>query len=245
MDAFELNAEKRTATGRAENRRLRKSGRVPAVIYGGNGEPVMLSLEHNDLNHHLDNEAFFSHIIKIKISGGDTEEAVLRALQRHPARPFIEHADFLRIVAGETLRMSVPLHFAGEDECPGVTEEEGVMQHSMNEVEIECLPRNLPEYIEIDCSKLGLYDSIHLSELVMPEGVEIVELMGEEEDRVDRTVVSVQLPRAAIELEAADEAEAEAAAAEQAEAETDESAESEEGDSESADDDKKDGDEDK
>jgi len=244
MDAFELNAEKRTATGRAENRRLRKSGRVPAVIYGGNGEPVMLSLEHNDLNHHLDNEAFFSHIIKIKISGGDTEEAVLRALQRHPARPFIEHADFLRIVAGETLRMSVPLHFAGEDECPGVTEEEGVMQHSMNEVEIECLPRNLPEYIEIDCSKLGLYDSIHLSELVMPEGVEIVELMGEEEDRVDRTVVSVQLPRA-IELEAADEAEAEAAAAEQAEAETDESAESEEGDSESADDDKKDGDEDK
>lgn len=245
MDAFELNAEKRTATGRAENRRLRKSGRVPAVIYGGNGEPVMLSLEHNDLNHHLDNEAFFSHIIKIKISGGDTEEAVLRALQRHPARPFIEHADFLRIVAGETLRMSVPLHFAGEDECPGVTEEEGVMQHSMNEVEIECLPRNLPEYIEIDCSKLGLYDSIHLSELVMPEGVEIVELMGEEEDRVDRTVVSVQLPRAAIELEAADEAEAEAAAAEQAEVEADESAESEEGDSESADDDKKDGDEDK
>lgn len=236
MDAFELNAEKRTATGRAENRRLRKSGRVPAVIYGGKGEPVMLSLEHNDLNHHLDNEAFFSHIIKIKINGGDTEEAVLRALQRHPARPFIEHADFLRIVAGETLRMSVPLHFAGEDECPGVTDEEGVIQHNMNDVEIECLPRNLPEYIEVDCSKLALYDSIHLSELVLPEGVEIVELMGDEEEQTDRTVVSVQIPRAAIELEAADEAEAEAAAAEaaeEAEGEEGGEAEGEDGDSES------------
>lgn len=245
MDAFELNAEKRTATGRAENRRLRKSGRVPAVIYGGKGEPVMFSLEHNDLNHHLDNEAFFSHIIKIKINGADTEEAVLRDLQRHPARPFIEHADFLRIVAGETLRMSVPLHFAGEEDCPGVTEEEGIIQHNMNDVEIECLPRNLPEYIEVDCSKLALYDSIHLSELVLPEGVELVELMGDPEEQTDRTVVSVQIPRAAIELEAADEAEAEAAAAEEAEAEQGESdAEGEDSESES-DDDKKGDDEDK
>jgi large subunit ribosomal protein L25 len=231
MEAFELNAEQRTAKGRAENRRLRREGRVPAIIYGGNGEPIMLTLEHNDLAHHLDNEAFFSHIIKININGKKTEEAVLRALQRHPAKPFIEHADFLRIVAGETLRMSVPLHFAGEDECPGVADEDGVIQHNMNEIEIECLPRNLPEYIEIDCSKLHLHDAVHLSELVLPEGVEIVELMGDEEDRVDRTVVSVQVPRAAIELEAEDEAEAEAAAAEEA-GESDEGAEG--GDSEDA-----------
>jgi len=139
------------------------------------------------------------------------------------------------------------LHFAGEDECPGVTDEEGVIQHNMNEVEIECLPRNLPEYIEVDCAKMQLHDSIHLSELVLPEGVEIVELMGDEDERTDRTVVSVQLPRAAIELEAADEAEAEAAAAEAAEeAEGEEGAdgEGEEGDSEASDDDSKD-DEDK
>ncbi|MES1948959.1 50S ribosomal protein L25/general stress protein Ctc [Salinisphaera sp. C84B14] len=227
MEAFELNAEKRTAKGRAENRRLRRNGRVPAIIYGGNGEPVMLTLEHNDLDHHLDNEAFFSHIIKIHVDGGSTEEVVLRDLQRHPAKPFIEHADFLRIVAGEALRMSVPLHFVGEEECPGVADEDGVVQHNMNDIEIECLPRNLPEYIEVDCSKLHLHDSVHLSELVLPEGVQIVELMGDEEDQTDRTVVSVQVPRAAIELEAEEEAEAEAAAAEEAEAEDAEDGESE------------------
>lgn len=239
MEAFELNADKRTAKGRAENRRLRREGRVPAIIYGGKGEPVMVTLEHNDLVHHLDNEAFFSHIIKIKVNGGDTEEAVLRDLQRHPARPFIEHADFLRIVAGEALRMSVPLHFAGEEECPGVVDEDGVMQHNMNDIEIECLPRNLPEYIEVDCAKLQLHDSVHLSELVLPEGVQIVELMGDEEDQTDRTVVSVQVPRAAIELEAEDEAEAEAAAAE-AEAEEGEEGDSEDEDSEDSDDSSKD-----
>ena len=227
MEAFELNAEKRTAKGRAENRRLRRNGRVPAIIYGGNGEPVMLTLEHNDLDHHLDNEAFFSPIIKIHVDGGSTEEVVLRDLQRHPAKPFIEHADFLRIVAGEALRMSVPLHFVGEEECPGVADEDGVVQHNMNDIEIECLPRNLPEYIEVDCSKLHLHDSVHLSELVLPEGVQIVELMGDEEDQTDRTVVSVQVPRAAIELEAEEEAEAEAAAAEVAEAEDAEDGESE------------------
>ena len=227
MEAFELNAEKRTAKGRAENRRLRRNGRVPAIIYGGNGEPVMLTLEHNDLDHHLDNEAFFSHIIKIHVDGGSTEEVVLRDLQRHPAKPFIEHADFLRIVAGEALRMSVPLHFVGEEECPGVADEDGVVQHNMNDIEIECLPRNLPEYIEVDCSKLHLHDSVHLSELVLPEGVQIVELMGDEEDQTDRTVVSVQVPRAAIELEAEEEAEAEADAAEVAEAEDAEDGESE------------------
>ena len=237
MEAFELNAQARTATGRAENRRLRKTGRVPAIIYGGKGEPVMFSLDHNDLNHHLDNEAFFSHIIKINIDG-EAEEAVLRDLQRHPARPFIEHADFLRIVAGEKLRMSIPLHFAGEDECPGVVDEEGVMQHNLNDVEIECLPRNLPEYLEVDCSKLHLHDSVHLSEIILPEGVEIVELMGDEEEQNDLTVVSVQVPRAAIELEAEEEAEAEAAAAEAAESEEGEAGDEEGSDDESADEDK-------
>lgn len=230
MDAFELNAEKRSTTGRAENKRLRKGGRVPAIIYGGNGDPVKLSFEHNDLVHHLDNEAFFSHIIKIHVNGGDTEEVVLRDLQRHPAKPFVEHADFLRIVAGEALRMSVPLHFVGEEECPGVVEEDGVIQHNMNDIEIECLPRDLPEYIEVDCRNLALNDAIHLSELVLPQGVQIVELMGEEDEQNDLTVVSVQIPRAAVEMEAEEEAEAEAEAAAEAEAEEGET--SEEGDSE-------------
>ncbi|RJS94434.1 50S ribosomal protein L25/general stress protein Ctc [Salinisphaera sp. Q1T1-3] len=233
MDAFELNADKRSATGRAENKRLRKSGRVPAIIYGGNGDPVKLSFNHNDLVHHLDNEAFFSHIIKIHVDGGETEEVVLRDLQRHPAKPFVEHADFLRIVAGEALRMHVPLHFVGEEECPGVVDEDGVIQHNMNDVEIECLPRDLPEFIEVDCSKLNLHDSVHLSELVLPKDVQLVELMGEEEEQNDLTVVTVQVPRAAVELEAEEEAEAEAEAAEQAEAED---AEEGEGDGETGED---------
>ncbi|WP_348762274.1 50S ribosomal protein L25/general stress protein Ctc [uncultured Salinisphaera sp.] len=227
MEAFELNADKRDATGRAENKRLRKTGRVPAIIYGGNGDPVMLSFDHNDLNHHLDNEAFFSHIIKIHVNGGETEEAVLRDLQRHPAKPFIEHADFLRIVAGEALRMSIPLHFIGEDVAPGVVDEEGVISHNMNDVEIECLPRDLPEYIEVDCSQLNLHDSVHLSDLVVPEGVQIVDLMGEEDEQNDQTVVTVQVPRAAVELEAEEEAEAEAEAAAAAEEAQGEDAEGE------------------
>lgn len=209
MKPFELNAEVRTAHGRPQNRRLRREGRVPAILYGGNGEPVMLSVDRDDLNHHLDNEAFYSHVIKINIKDGATEEAVLRALQRHPARPFIEHMDLLRIVAGETLRMSIPLHFIGEEDSPGVKDEAGIFQHSRNDVEVECLPRNLPEYIEVDCSAMGLHDALHLSDLKMPEGVELVELMHD--DAADATVVSVQLPRAALELEAEEAEEAEAA----------------------------------
>lgn len=211
MEAFELNAEKRTRTGSAESRRLRKQGRVPAIIYGGNDEPSMVSFDHDHLDHHLDNEAFYSHIIKIKIDGNKPEEAVLRDLQRHPAKPFIEHADFLRVVAGEALRMSVPLHFTGEEECPGVKEEDGIIQRVMTEVEIECLPRDLPEYIEVDVSALNLNEAIHLSELTLPKGVEIVELIGAEEGDEESPVVSVQLPRAAVEeTDEGEEVEAEA-----------------------------------
>lgn len=219
MDAFELNAETRTTTGSAESRRLRRRGRVPAIIYGGNDEPTMVSFERNDLDHHLHNEAFYSHVIKIRIDGGKPEEAVLRDLQRHPARPFVEHADFLRVVAHETLRMNVPLHFAGEEEAPGVKEEDGIIQRVMNEVEIECLPRDLPEYIEVDVSGLHVNDSVHLSELTLPQGVEVVELLNAEDDAEESTVVSVQLPRAAVEeTEEAEEAEAASEGEEAAEA---------------------------
>lgn len=223
MKPFELNVEKRTAQGRAANRRLRREGKVPAVLYGGNDEPLMLSVDHDDLDHHLDNEAFYSHVIKINVAGGKAEEAVLRDLQRHPSKPFVQHMDLLRVVAGEALRMHVPLHFIGEDDCPGVKEEGGIMQHNMNDVEVECLPRNLPEYIEVDCSALNVNDAVHLSELTLPEGVELVDLMHD----TDRTVVSVQLPRAAIELEEEEAAEAEAVA-EETEAEAESEAASEE-----------------
>lgn len=214
MKSFELNAELRTAHGRAQNRRLRHQGRVPTILYGGAGEPVMLSVDRNELDRHLDNDAFYSHVIKVKVKDGSTEEVVLRDLQRHPARPFVQHVDLLRVVAGEVLRMDIPLRFTGQEDAPGVTEENGVFQHNMNEVEVECLPRDLPEYIGVDCAQMALHDAVHLSDLKMPEGVQIVELMHDEE--ADRTVVSVQLPRAAIELEQEEAAAAELAAADRA-----------------------------
>lgn len=220
MEAFELNAEKRTTTGSAEGRRLRKQGRVPAIVYGGNDVPVMVSLEHNELGHHLDNEAFFSHVIKLKIDGGKGQDVVLRDLQRHPARPFIEHADFMRVIANEALRMSVPLHFAGEEECPGVKTEEGIMQRILTEVEVECLPRDLPSHIEVDVSGLHVNESVHLSQLVLPQGVELVDLLNAEEDAAEIMVVSVTLPRVAVEED--DEAEeGEVAAADEADAQAD------------------------
>lgn len=225
MDAFELNAEQRTASGRAENRRLRKSGRVPGIIYGGDGDPVKVSFNHHELERSFGNDAFFSHIIKIHIDGGKTEEAVLRDMQRHPAKPFIEHLDFLRIVAGEALRMSVPLHFVGEETAPGVEQEGGILQRNLVEVEIECLPRNLPEAIEVDCSQLAVHDTVHLSDLVLPEGVSLVDLMGEEEEQIDQAVVSVQMPQ--LEPEPADEEAEEAAETTEEEAD-----EAEEGDDE-------------
>jgi len=232
MENFELNAKPRTQTGRGPNRRLRRTGWVPAIIYGGKGAPRNIALEHDDLAHHLDNEAFFSHIIRIKVESGKSEDVILRALQRHPARPFVEHADFQRVVADELLRMSVPLHFIGDEECPGVVEENGIVEHSLNEVEIECLPRHLPEYIEVDCRELNVNDSIHLSELVMPANVTLVALMGEpeegEEDYRDQTVVTVSLPRAAVE-EDAEQAEEEAAGEAQGEADEDDSTEGTDG----------------
>src|SRR5699024_5223160 len=196
MDAFELNAEIRTGKGRAESRRLRRQGRVPGVVYGGNREPALISLGHNELNRSLDNEAFFSHIIKIRVADGRSQQVVLRDLQRHPARPFIEHIDFMRVTADEKLRMSVPLHFVGEEECVGVRVNNGILQRALNEIEIECLPRDLPEYIEIDVTELDINEILHLSDLTVPEGVDIVELLYAEEGEEESPVVSVRLPRA-------------------------------------------------
>lgn len=206
MKAFELNAEVRTAHGTSDNRRLRREGKVPAIMYGGDADPVMLSVDHDDLAHHLDNEAFYSHVIQINVNGGKNEEAVLRDLQRHPSRPFIEHMDLMRVVAGEALRMSVPLHFAGEEEAPGAVEQDGIFQHSMTEVEVECLPRDLPEYVEVDVSWMGLSDAVHLSEVKIPNGVQLVDLMHED---TDPTVVTMTQPRGALEIEQEEEALAE------------------------------------
>lgn len=171
----------------------------------------MLSLHHNELLRHTEHEAFYSHVLTLKLPNA-VEQVVLKDLQRHPAKPVIQHADFLRVVADQELRMHVPLHFVGEAAAPGVRLQKGIVTHHTNEVEIECLPANLPEFIEVDISALEIGDAIRLSGLKLPEGVALVDLFGledmdeDEREAADQPVVSIQ-PPAVEEAEAAPVAE--------------------------------------
>ena len=190
--SFELNAEPRNDTGKGASRRLRRDGKVPAILYGGSQEPQALSLNHNQVLRNLEHEAFYSHILDINIGGTGTR-AVLRDLQRHPSKPTILHVDLLRVSATEKLRMHVPLHFLGEDIAPGIKLGGGMVMHELIEVEVECLPQNLPEYIEVDVSGLHLGESLHLSDLKVPQGVTLVELARGEDH--DLGVVSIHARR--------------------------------------------------
>lgn len=193
---FIVHAETRSVQGTGASRRLRRTGKVPAILYGGGAEPVQLSVDHNEMLRHLEHEAFYSHILSIEVDG-KTENAVLKDLQRHPSKAQILHADFMRVVAGQSMRMTVPLHFVGEDKSPGIKNNGGVLDRLRNELEIECLPRNLPEYIEVDVSGLDVNESIHLEELTLPEGVtSVAQAHGE-----NWTVVAVHVPRAAVETD--------------------------------------------
>ena len=145
MEDFIVHAEPRELQGKGASRRLRREGKVPAILYGGKSGPVNLQVEHQTLLHHLEHEAFFSHILVIKTPDGE-ERAVLKDVQRHPAKPHILHLDFQRVVAGQALRMSVPLHFINEGIAPA-SKQGGVIEHLANEVEVLCLPKDLPEYI--------------------------------------------------------------------------------------------------
>lgn len=196
---FIVHAETRSVQGTGASRRLRRTGKVPAILYGGDAEPVQLSVDHNEMVRHLEHEAFYSHILSIEVDG-KTENAVLKDLQRHPSKAQILHADFMRVVAGQSMRMTVPLHFVGEDKSPGIKNNGGVLDRLRNELEIECLPRNLPEYIEVDVSGLDVNESIHLEELTLPEGVtSVAQAHGE-----NWTVVAVHVPRGAVESDDAE-----------------------------------------
>lgn len=173
---FNLSAELRSDMGKGASRRLRREGKVPAVLYGADKEATSLTIDHNDLYKHLQHEAFYSHILTLTIAG-KAEKAVLKDLQRHPVRPIILHADFLRISAKDKIRMHVPLHFKGEDVAPGVKVGSGVVTHNITQVEVSCLGKDLPEFIEVDISGLELDQVLHLTDLKLPKGVELVELM--------------------------------------------------------------------
>ncbi|MEZ5583141.1 MAG: 50S ribosomal protein L25/general stress protein Ctc [Candidatus Competibacteraceae bacterium] len=186
---FELNAETRDARGTGASRRLRRQGRLPAIIYGGGKPPEAITLSHQQVLRQLANEAFYSHILTIQI-GSRKERAILRDLQRHPFKPTLLHMDLFRVTADQKLRAHVPLHFINEQIAIGVKLQGGSVSHQRIEVEVSCLPDALPEFIEVDLANLEIGESIQLSELQLPPGVELVELSGGVEH--DAPVVSIQ-----------------------------------------------------
>lgn len=189
--SFEIEAQFRTDAGKGASRRLRRTGRVPAILYGGHQEPRALTLDHDDLLHHLAHEAFYSHVLTLKV-GEQTQAAILKDVQRHPSKPYVMHVDFQRVVADERIRTHVPLHFEGEDRAPG-RKAGGVFNHTANEIEISCLPGDLPEYIAVDVSKLDIDDTLHLSDVALPKGVDSLDLQNDN----DMAIVTVTMPRAA------------------------------------------------
>ena len=207
MQQFELNAEARSDVGKGASRRLRRAGKVPGVVYGAALEARPVAIDHDQLKHQSDKEAFFSHVLTLNLDSG-TEKVVIKDMQRHPFRPVIMHVDFLRISEDEELTMRVPLHFINAEKCVGVKQGGGVVSHIITELEISCLPRHLPEYIEVDLIDVDVGDTIHLSELKLPEGVSIYSLRHGGDP--SQPVVSVHIPR--VEEEPVEEAEVPAAA---------------------------------
>lgn len=207
---FELNAKARADQGKGASRRLRRlAGEVPAIVYGGKKDPQAITLSHRQLAKAIENEAFFSHIITLDIDG-KKEKAVIKDLQRHPARPFLMHADFQRVSAKQAIHVRVPIHFLNEETCKGVKFSHGSIIKNITELEVECLPGDLPEYLELDLVDLDIGDVLHMSDIPLPKGVSSVQLAHHGEE-ADDAVVTVQPPR--VEQEE-DQAEQEAAAAE-------------------------------
>ena len=220
---FEIRGEPRTLGNRGSSRRLRRTGRVPAIVYGGGKAPRAISLDHNSLAHQMVHEAFYTSILTVTV-GDEAAPVVVKDVQRHPARPLIMHLDFQRVVEDQEITLRVPIHFTGEAEAKGVKEQGGVVEHIETDVEISCLPRHLPAFLELDVTNLELNQMYHLADIKLPEGVSSVALKHgqnlpivavnvprEEEIEVAPEVVSAEVPVVGAEEKAAAEA---AAAAE-------------------------------
>jgi large subunit ribosomal protein L25 len=211
MATIEVNAVSRSVQGTGASRRLRRAGKVPAIVYGASEKAQVVELDHKAILLQLRHEAFHSSILQMNIDG-KKENVLLRDVQMHPWKHEVLHIDFQRVDAKQKIHMRVPLHFINEEIAPGVKLGGGVVNHIMTELEVSCLPGDLPEYLEVDLAALELGDSVHLSEVKLPSGVESVQL-GRGDDSV---VVSVQVPRVVSETEEAAEGaeEVEAGAAE-------------------------------
>ena len=188
--AIEIAARKREMQGTGPARRMRRMGRVPGVLYGGDKQPVSLELDHKDLYLNLRNEKFHASILTLDI-GGAKEQVLLRSVSMHPFRPQVQHIDFQRISKDKKIHMKVPLHFVNAEKSPGVKEQGGVVNHVLNELHIVCFPDDLPEFVEVDLSNLAVGKSLHARELSLPKGVELS--MHKAEDPVVATVVVPQL----------------------------------------------------
>ena len=195
---FTVEAQVRADMGKGASRRLRHQGMIPGIVYGADKDAQSIMMDHNKVIHHIENEAFFSHILELSIDG-KAESVVLKDMQRHPAKRTVLHMDFMRVSAKEAIRMQVPLHFTGEEVAPGIKTGGGIVSHLMTDVEISCLPADLPEYLEVDMSSLEVGDSLHLSDIPLPKGVEIVELTHGEEH--DSAIANIHMPRAVVEEE--------------------------------------------
>ena len=193
--SFVFEAQVRSELGRGHSRRLRQVGKVPAALYGGGADPVGLVLDHNKVLKALENEATFSHILTLRFDGKE-ETAILKDLQRHPSRPIIMHMDFQRVSESQKIRVHVPIHFLNQETSVGA-KKGGVVTHNLVDIEVSCLPMHLPEFIEVDMAKVDLGDSVHLSDIKLPPGVAIVELMhGPDHDQI---VAAIQAGRVAAE----------------------------------------------
>ena len=198
METFEIIAEPREDMGKGASRRLRREGKVPGIVYGANKDAASIMVKQNEIFHHLENEAFYSHILTLQV-GKAKEKVVLKDLQRHPYKALVLHLDLLRVDENETLTMRVPLHFINEDICIGVKQDGGVVSHVMTDLEIVCLPKDLPEYIEVDVAEVNVGEGIHLSDLKLPEGTEIAALLhGGDAAQI---VATVHIPKVIVEIE--------------------------------------------
>jgi large subunit ribosomal protein L25 len=216
-----INAEFRKDAGKGASRRLRHAGKVPAIIYGGHRDAVTLTLDQHELRHAAEQESFYASIIEIKVGEDLSQQAVVRDLQRHPYKPVIMHVDFMRVTAGETLTISVPIHFIGESKSPAGKTSGVVIQHQMTEVEIEALPKDIPEFLSVDLSTMKPGDTVMLSDIVLPEGVTVPALASgsahdapiaiathvKETQGTDEDVVEIAAGEADIESEEVDQGE--------------------------------------
>ena len=207
--SIQIKAVKRDLKGTSASRRLRRAGSVPGVVYGGEKPAQPLEFDHKALFMEFRHEAFHASILSLEVDG-KKEDVLLRDYQLHPVRNTIQHVDFQRVSTTEKIHVKVPFHFVNEDTCPGVKTGGGIVGHILNEAEVSCLAKNLPEFIEVDLGKLEIGESVHLSEITLPEGVEFVQLAHGH----DSAVSTINKPRGAVSDEAADAATSEAAKAE-------------------------------